>query len=418
MKKTSVLIIGCGASGMIAGIMAARSGAAVTILERQNKAGRKLLSTGNGRCNFTNLNQEMEHYHSNNPGFYESVLKQFSAQDTIQFMKGIGVLSKNRSFFGEDGYMYPYSDQAKSVVDNLRSELEHLGVKIHYQVELKQPPYFRKKKNQFLVICNTGEYVSDRLILANGSIAAAKLGADDSGYMYAKSFGHRITPLKPSLVGICCEEQFLKEIAGIRITANLSLYQIDDSNNRDVIAESSGEIQLTNYGVSGIPTFQLSRYVEKSNQCLQIDFMPDYPTELLQTMLMMRKEQLYFKKTESFLIGLLPDLLATLLIRMNKLSGKTVQDLTYQQIFTLVNSIKNFTFVVKGTNSYDQAQVCSGGVDTREINPNTLESTLQSGLYIVGELLDVDGDCGGYNLQWAWASGAVAGMNVSRCVWL
>ena len=397
-----IAIIGGGASGLMAAITAATIGAQVTIIEHQKQIGKKLLSTGNGRCNFTNINQKPEYYHSENRAFPFAVYQKFPTQDTIAFFSKLGILSKNRN-----GYMYPHSDQATAVLAALQMEIKRLGIDVLTETKCFE---IIPQENGFQIRTSNGVIEANKVILATGSKAAPVTGSDGSGYELAKKLGHQMTPIVPSLVQLRCAEPFYKKLAGIRINGKVELYL-----NEVLVAADTGEIQLTNYGISGIPVFQISRFAalglnEKQTVTAKLDFMPDFTTSQLEVFLANRIEKRPMKKPEEFLIGVFPQKLANVFIQLSGLSKhQSVQQFSSNDIDILIKLIKSFTTVIAATNSFEQAQVCAGGVDTKEVSIDTLESLIQSGLYFAGELLDVDGLCGGYNLQWAWSSGYLAG---------
>jgi len=437
---TKVAIIGGGAAGMIAAITAARQGCKVTIIEKQNKLGRKILSTGNGRCNFTNEVQEPFCYRSSNPDFPFVVYKKFPFEQTMEFFKELGVYPKSRK-----GYIYPHSDQASAVIDTMMIELKRLKVEILLNAyceritlegdkNVNRPNQVlgngkdkidsRRKFSIFLSTTgDTGTKINknpiqaDKVILTTGGKAAPKLGSDGSGYALAESFGHHLVPLLPSLVQLKCEEPFYKHLAGIRIDGRVSIHV-----NGQKIACDTGELQLTNYGISGIPVFQVSgivaREFAKGNEVIgRLNFMPHLSLEELELLLDQRIANNPEKLMREFLIGLLPKKLSEMIIQLCGINpGEKVSHvMTYDSMMLkrLAMQIANFETKIIKTNSFEQAQVCQGGVDTREIYPDTMESLLIPGLYFAGEILDVDGICGGYNLQWAWSSGAVAGWSLT-----
>ena len=373
-------VIGGGASGMMAAITAAEAGARVILLEHKDRIGKKILSTGNGRCNFTNIHQEPICYHSEDPLFPWRVVSRFGARDAVSFFLQLGVYSKNRN-----GYLYPNSDQASAVLDALRMELRRLSVEIRTETHCSE---IIPGKKGFRIHTDKGTVSADRVILCAGSRAAPSTGSDGSGYDLAKRLGHRMVPVLPALVQLKCGESFFKQIAGVRANGTVSIWA-----DGECLARDTGEIQLTGYGISGIPVFQVSRYTaqalyEKKAVAAELDFMPDFTKEQMQAFLKARG-----------LSG----------ITRTKCAGK----FTEEEIHKLCCLIKCFRVTVSGTNSFDQAQVCRGGIDTTEVDPETLESRLVPGLYFAGEILDVDGMCGGYNLQWAWSSGYVAGRNAA-----
>ena len=406
--KNQIIIIGGGASGLMAGIAAAREGAEVTILEHMDRVGKKLLSTGNGRCNMTNLSLRAEYYRCSQKQFPMKVLDRFSVWDTLTFFDEIGIVTRNRN-----GYIYPNSEQASSVLDTLRLEAEHVGVRTVVNCRIQK--ITKDTKRQFLVETDGGAFRGGRLILAAGSKAAPATGSDGSGYEYAKSFGHRIITPLPALVQLRCEGKFFKQLAGVRCEAVVKL-KCDDK----ILAADEGELQLTDYGISGIPTFQISRFAsvaihEGRKVSAVIDFFPSKSIKDTRQFLHQRAEAMAYRSCGDFLTGVLNKKLALVLLRLSGISAEEqVSRIKPTSLERLANHMKQFETAVTATNSFEQAQVCCGGVDTREVRPETMESRLTPGLYLVGELLDVDGICGGYNLQWAWSTGAIAGRCAGR----
>ena len=402
----TVAVIGGGASGMMAAVTAASGGAHVILLEHKDRIGKKILSTGNGRCNFTNTHQEPICYHSEDPLFPWKVIEKFNAQAVISFFLQLGVYSKNRN-----GYIYPNSDQASAVLDAFRMELDRLKVEIRTGIECRE---IRPGKKGFTILTDQEPVRADRVILCAGSKAAPATGSDGSGYDLAKKLGHRILPVLPALTALKCEEKFFKSIAGVRANGSVSIW-----SDGECIAKDTGEIQLTDYGISGIPVFQVSRYAsqllyEKKETDAVLDFMPDFTKAQTNAFLRARAQTRPDKSAEMFLIGLFHKKLCDLWIRLSKIPRqRKAGELTADEIACLTDLIKDFRVRIRETNSYDKAQVCCGGIDTREVDPGTLESVYVPGLYFAGEILDVDGMCGGYNLTFAWASGYVAGQAAS-----
>lgn len=402
----TVAVIGGGASGMMAAVTAASEGARVILLEHKDRIGKKILSTGNGRCNFTNIHQEPICYHSEDSMFPWEVVEKFNAQAVISFFLQLGVYSKNRN-----GYIYPNSDQASAVLDAFRMELDRLKVEIRTGVECRE---IRPGKKGFTILTDQEPVRADRVILCAGSKAAPTTGSDGSGYDLAKKLGHRILPVLPALTALKCEEKFFKSIAGVRANGSVSIW-----SGGECIAKDTGEIQLTDYGISGIPVFQVSRYAskllyEKKETDAVLDFMPDFTKAQTDAFLRARAKTRPDKSAEMFLIGLFHKKLCDLWIRLSEIPRqRKAEELNSDEIARLTDLIKEFRVRVRETNPYDKAQVCCGGVDTREVDPETLESVYVPGVYFAGEILDVDGMCGGYNLTFAWASGYVAGKAAS-----
>ena len=400
MRK--VAVIGGGAAGMMAAVTAASDGARVILLEHKDRIGKKILSTGNGRCNFTNTHQEPLCYHSEDPLFPWGIIEKFDARKAISFFLQLGVYSKNRN-----GYIYPNSDQASAVLDAFRMELDRLHVDIRTDIHIRD---INSGKKGFSIHTDKGNIHADRVILCTGSKAASVTGSDGSGYDLAKRLGHRLIPVLPALVQLRCEGNFFKAVAGVRVNGRVSIW-----SEGDCIAKDTGEIQLTDYGISGIPVFQVSRYAskllyEKKEVKAVLDFMPDFTEEQTRAFLSARAKMRPEKPADMFLIGLFHKKLSDLWIKLARIPrDQKAGTFTEDEIIRLVRLVKHFEVPVKATNSYEQAQVCCGGIDTAEVDSGTLESRYVPGLYFAGEILDVDGMCGGYNLQWAWASGYTAG---------
>lgn len=393
MEKKKVCIVGGGAAGMIAAIMAARNHAAVTILEHNEKTGKKLLATGNGRCNLTNEKQEKMCYHSEHPELLWDILQNFPFEQTLDFFEKIGIypVSKN-------GYFYPSSMQASSVQEVLEMEARFLKVKIKCKEHVKEIKVSDTKENpRFSVVTETWQYPADAVILACGSQASEIDGADGSGYTLAKQLGLKVINPLPALVPLKGKGNYFSKWAGTRIYGKIYL----QSQNK-IVQTEEGELQLTDYGISGIPVFQLSGLAAKLLQhqhsvTLMIDFLPDVTPKELEELLLKRKELCPYKTTKELCIGLFPKKLIEVLV-----DKKT-------DLSTLAEKIKKFSMEIVGTKPFSNAQVCQGGVSLEEISPKTMECKKIPGLYLAGELLDADGICGGYNLQWAWSSGACAG---------
>lgn len=409
-----VLIIGAGASGMMAAIQAARAGAEVTVLEHMDRVGKKILSTGNGRCNLTNRYQDETCYRCGQAGFVREVLRQFSVEDTLDFFKGLGILPKDRN-----GYIYPNSDQASSVLDVLRMEMDHLEIEVLLNCRVTDIQKTGKSENPgFSVQTNMGEIRAERLILAAGSKAAPVTGSDGSGYELARLLGHKIVTPLPALVQLRCREKHYKQLAGIRTDAKITLMG-GKEENWAVLAQEQGELQLTDYGISGIPTFQVSRYASIALHKGQkvkavIDFLPQMEEWEAEKMLKLRCRQMNYKTAEEWMTGLLNRKLGLVLLKLSGISPQqNMARVTGLQWKELMKNLKSYETVIEGTNPFENAQVCCGGVDVAEVTAAAMESRKVPGLYFAGEILDVDGICGGYNLQWAWSSGAAAGRHAA-----
>jgi predicted Rossmann fold flavoprotein len=386
MKK--VVIIGGGASGMMAAIQAARTGAAVTLLEHNEKPGKKILATGNGRCNLTNLVQEPSRYRSSQPDFPWKIITQYPLEDTLAFFSELGIYTKNRN-----GWVYPYSDQAAGVAQVLELEARHQKVKIKTTEEVTD---ILREDGQYLVKTATWQYPCDSVIISCGSSASNVEGSSTTGYELAEKLGHTVVKPLPSLCGIRGKDNYYAKWAGSRMDGRITL-EIDG----ETVGEEQGEILFTEYGISGIGVFQLSRYAVRGTDegkiaTYHLDLMPQLTKEELVKLLLDRQQAGSYKNPQELLIGLLPRKMIDVLVKK-----------TYEPE-KIAERLKDWQVPVKGAYALQQAQICSGGVDPRELTEQ-LESRLHPGIYFTGEVIDVDGPCGGYNLQWAWSSGAVAG---------
>lgn len=402
-----IIVIGAGASGLMAAITAARAGAKVTLLEKGKKPGRKLAVTGNGKCNLTNIHMDETCFRGEDPDFVLSALTQLRVSDTIRFFSELGIYTKNR-----DGGIYPHSEQAAQVVQILMEEASHQKVKCKFQTDIIG---IEKKEDRFLVHTDGWTYEADACILATGSPAAPDTGADGSGYAYAKSFGHKIRPLYPVLTGLKAEKSVFPKLAGLRCEGRITVF----ADEKELYSDA-GELQFTTYGVSGIPAFQVSHYAVKAWEAgkkvnLKVNVLPEFDAESLEFYLTARAEKNGHKSAGSFLTGLFHQKLIDVLLADAKIQPNTkVEQFTQNQIKALTHSILELSGEMTGHLDFSHAQVCTGGVSTDEIYAGTMESRLVKGLHFAGEMVDIDGACGGYNLQWAWSSGYVAGMHAAQ----
>lgn len=411
--KRKIIIIGGGASGLVAAICGAREGAGVTIVEHMDRVGKKILSTGNGRCNMTNLDMRPECYHCGQPAFPMKVLEGFTVEQTLEFFRELGIETRSRG-----GYIYPGSDQASAVLDVLRREVERLGVVVLTGCEVREVSAVegcRPRDTRFVVKTSQGDLTADAVILAAGSKAAPNTGSDGSGYELAKGLGHKVVRPLPALVQLRCQGRHYKQLAGIRTEAHLSLYA-----DGSLLAEDKGELQLTDYGLSGIPTFQISRFAARAldigqKVTVRVDFLPSWPEHEAFERLRERAARLGYKTAEEMMVGLLNRKLAAVLLQAAGIDpSQPAGGLRSRQLSRLLEQLKSYQALVMSVNPFANAQVCCGGVDTWQVDPATMESRCRPSLYLAGEILDVDGICGGYNLQFAWSSGAVAGRNAAR----
>ncbi len=398
-----VIVIGGGASGLMAAIAAAGQGAEAAILEKNRQVGKKLLVTGNGRCNFSNRNQNLTNYRSDAPAFVKAALEAFSLEDTLAFFRKLGILVKERN-----GYLYPLSGQAASVLDALRLEAERLQVKLRCNTQVQSVDV--AADGRFQVHTEGWDYEADAVILACGSMAAPGTGATGDGYRFAQSFGHRVVKPLPALTGLYAAEKDCGKLAGVRFEAEVTLHVQGQGKIREY-----GEVQFTDYGLSGIPVFQVSRYAARATE-------EGRPCKVTLALLPDRKEQEVKRLLRELadtdgrvgaavLLGVFPDKLCRVLLARAGISEKkSGKDWTEEEISRLSHGIGNMTFHIARVRGMEQAQVCTGGIPLRELKGVSMESSKQPGLYLTGELLDVDGACGGYNLQWAWTSGYLAGV--------
>ena len=432
-KCWDVIVVGAGAAGLMAAIQAAREGAKVLVLEHIERPGKKLLMTGNGKCNFTNevlfhfTNSQDEtaceqYYHGTCPAFVLPAIKKFDINSTLNFFDELGVL-----FVKRRGGYYPRCGQASAILSAMLMECGRLGISIECEIGIRSIQKAEnicknegnsgtKKDTGFVIETKTGTYNTRCCVLATGGKSFKKSGSDGSGFLYVERIGHKIQDLVPALVPLQSDLAFFKKVAGIRAEISAKLYI---ENTRYGI--ESGELQLTDYGISGICIFQLSSLASralsrKKKVKVEIDFLPEYTDEQFLALLLERVHRVYAKnKTmEQILVGLFAEKLGVALLEEAGIAKDLMSfELSKKQANRLVQLCKHFEVPITATRSFEQAQVTAGGVDTSEVFSETMESKLIPGLYFAGEMLDVDGICGGFNLQWAWSSGAVAGQHAA-----
>lgn len=400
------IIIGAGASGLISAIYAAKNSCEVIILEKNDMSAKKILITGNGRCNYYNEDQNINHYHSENNELVKDIITKENTDEIMKFFNKIGIVPKIK-----DGYYYPYSNQATSIKEALLTEAKIKGVKIFVGENVTK---IYKNNNKFVIETENNTYNADKVILATGSKAYPKTGSDGSGYFIASSFGHKITNIYPSLSQLKGEESYFKNWSGVRADVKVSLLE-----NNKIIKEEKGEIQLTNNGVSGICIFNLSGLASKGlmegkKEEILINFMPWLNSySEASNYLEERNKKLKNRTIEQFLEGFLNYKLIHVILKLSKINKDDFwNELNLEKKKKLIKNLISFTIKITKISSFDESQVCKGGVSLEEINVKTMESKLEKSLYIIGELLDVDGDCGGYNLTFAWISGMLAGKNI------
>ena len=398
-----MIIIGAGAAGLCAAITSARAGHTVTLLEQNNKIGKKILVSGNGKCNIDNKYINTNRFHSQNPSFIDEVLSDYHFEAVEKFFTSIGL----ELVEGKEGKMFPMSLQASSVVELLEYEDKRAGVQILCDCAVTS---IAKDANTFTLETVQGTKTCEKLLLASGSPAAPQLGGSNSGYTFATKMGHTLIPRHPSLVQLCSEEAWVKACAGVKVAGLAKLYA-----NGEYITEKKGDLLFTNYGISGLAILDLSREVSTRlanfDYCaLNLDLMPELSKEKLTNLLLNRISEGSEKALNLWLQGIMNKKLIPIIVEQSKCKVKTEKELNRKEVGKLVYSIKNLKLSINDTKGFQGAEVATGGINTTEINPETMESKLIPSLFFAGEILDVDGDRGGFNFHFAW----VTGMRVAR----
>ena len=404
--KAEIAVIGGGASGMMAAITARKSGKGVIILERKDRILKKVLITGNGRCNITNVNADISNYFGKNISSVENILNSFNPQDTMDFFNGLGIVCNEEN----RGKVYPLSGQASSVVDALRFEAERLGIKIETEFYVRK---IEKDGFKFKIYSEDRKKIeAGRVIIAAGGQSYPELGSNGSGFELAKELGHSVTRLSPSIVQLKTEKHQLKGLQGIKTDAAVTAY-----GDNKKICTYDGELLFTDYGISGNVVFNISFVMPLyKNVEFEIDFMEKFDYNELYEMLKERKKMMSHLTMENYFNGMINKKLGQFLSKMSGIEklSKPVKDLNDSEIRKLCTVLKKYRIKILDTTGFKNAQVTAGGVSLNEVNTETLESKIVKGLYFSGEVLDVYGECGGFNLQWAWASGYIAGKNSAK----
>ena len=392
-------IIGAGASGMAAALAAAENeNVQVVLFERQTRVGRKLAATGNGRCNLTNLSANLQGYHGENPEFVLPALQRYDVAATLDWFHDLGLYTVAE----DSGRVYPYSDQANSVVDILRFALDKPNIRLLSGFEVQKA---RKVDGVFRVQSDDEVVCCDKLIIACGGLAGSRLGGSTAGYRLLREFGHKCTKLRPALVQLKSSWGGCASLKGVR--ANCCAQILCDGR---LHSESMGELQFVDYGLSGPVIFEVSRDAcfGKGNWICRMDFVPSMDMQILRAELMRRRNTGW--NAEELLTGILHNRLGRVLTQSVGIKGTwKIADLRDDEIDAVCAAVKGFEAALLETMGMDAAQVTAGGIITADFDPETMESRLVQGLYACGEVLDIDGDCGGFNLQWAWSSGRSAG---------
>jgi len=404
----SIAVIGGGASGMMAALTAARLGADVTLYEHNNAVGKKILASGNGRCNIINTTASSEDYFGENPYFVQYALKQLPFETFEKFCHSIGLILDSK----DDGRCYPLSNEAKSVVSVFKNSCINSGVKIQTEIHIDS---ISKNDNDFVIHSNIGKHRYDKVLIATGSEAAPQLGATTDGYGFASSFGHYIVPTYPSLVQLHLSSNFHQRMSGIKTVAEVHLYingKKEDSVN--------GDILFANYGISGLAILDISQkaslaLLNHERVDISLNLLPRYNRQSLISLLEKLSQSIPEYSTETFLSSILPSKIAHSLLKSCDLDPiQPVSSLSSKSFKKIAHTIQDWRFEVTDTHGFKHAEVSGGGVSTSQINPKTMESTLVKGLYFAGEVLDIVGRRGGFNFHFAWASGMLAGKEMAK----
>ena len=413
-----VAVIGGGASGMVAAIRLSQGGCEVSIFEHMPRMGKKILVTGSGKCNISNTDMDIKHFHGGSEQVINAVLGSCTPEKTKSFFENLGLYYKDRN-----GYLYPYSEQASAVVDVLRFAIRDLGIEVYTDTDIRNiikcdASESRENRESFMIETSGGRFYFDRVIVSCGSNVSRNTGSDGSGYAIAKSLGHTVIRPLPALTFLTCEEDFYPSVAGIRTKASVTMFAKKRNENAyELLSTEEGELQLTKTGISGIAVFNLSYLAIKSldGGCTVkavIDFLPGVSEEETRELIQKRIEAQPDRDAEEMFIGLFAKALGICICKRCCIELRTkCRDISGGDIDRLINRIKHFETYIKGYGDFEHAQVAQGGVSLDEVT-NNLESRLAGGLYFTGEILDVNGDCGGYNLQWAASSAMCAAEHI------
>lgn len=397
-----IVIIGGGVSGVVSAIKSFNGRNRITILERNDKCLKKLLLTGNGRCNYFNDDTSISNYHSMREDLLDKVINSDNMSRVLDFYNELGIIPKIKN-----GYYYPFSNQASTVRDALMFEVMKLGISIKYNYLVEK---IKRSNNKFII---NDSIVCDKVIIATGSCSYPKTGSDGMGYDFLRKFGHNIIKPLPALVQLNSDFKYCRELSGIRSDVILSLYEDDE-----FISSSVGEVQLTDYGISGICTFNLSHFVTRGldvgkKEVIKVNFLPfikDNYMEWFNTYSNKHND----KNIYMLLCNILNYKLVKVILKVCSIDNETYyNELDYNSRSLLIDNLTNFKFNIVSTKDFNFSQVCNGGVSLDEVNLSTFESLIVDGLYITGEVLDINGNCGGYNLICAVISGILVGDDLS-----
>ena len=407
MKK--IVIVGAGASGVVCAIKAKNSNNEVILLEKNSEPLKKILVTGNGRCNYFNDDQNIKHYHSDDDSLIDEIINDDNTKLVKEFFDSIGVVPKIKG-----GYYYPYSNQAVAIKSVLMQELNKKGIKLITDFNVKE---IRKENNKFIIKSHDSEVIADSIVISTGSKAAPKTGSSGDGYLFASNFNHTIVDVLPGLTQLKANENYFKLWSGIRCDAKVSLYE-DDMFIKDEV----GEIQLIDYGVSGIVIFNLSSFISRGlnknkKEEIVIDFLPVLNLKSsyeLRKWIDERVKKIGNKRLSELFDGVLNyKLVSAILKKINFKGDRYYNSLSEEEKNVLSENIHSLKIKIDGVNSFEKSQVCSGGVKLSELNLKTFESKIVDNLYFIGEVVDIDGDCGGYNLTFAFLSGIKVGESLN-----
>lgn len=397
-----IVIIGGGVSGIVSAIKSFNGRNRITILERNDKCLKKLLLSGNGRCNYFNDDTSISNYHSMREDLLDKVINSNNMSRVLDFYNELGIIPKIKN-----GYYYPFSNQASTVRDALMFEVMKLGISIKYNYLVEK---IERSNNKFII---NDSIVCDKVIIATGSCSYPKTGSDGMGYDFLRKFGHNIIKPLPALVQLNSDFKYCRELSGIRSDVILSLYEDDE-----FISSSVGEVQLTDYGISGICTFNLSHFVTRGldvgkKEVIKVNFLPfikDNYMEWFNTYSNKHND----KNIYMLLCNILNYKLVKVILKVCSIDNEIYyNELDYNSRSLLIDNLTNFKFNIVSTKDFNFSQVCNGGVSLDEVNLSTFESLIVDGLYITGEVLDINGNCGGYNLICAVISGILVGDDLS-----
>ena len=414
-NKFDAIIIGGGAAGMMAAIVATRKGKNILIVEKNQKLGKKILVTGNGRCNISNENVTKDlsrpiHYFGTEPKFVLNALNQFGVYETKQFFRELGIELKEE----DNGRLFPVSNQAQAVVDVLEYEMKNLEIKTA-KPNVPKVIKYDEKAELFEIVLTDGRHVfAPKLVISTGGKSHEKLGTSGDGYRYAEQFGHTITPLFPAHVPVLVKSPLCHSLQGVKVEVNIKAY----ANNK-VFTENHGTIMFAHFGLSAPAILEISRdiaeqtLIKQNPVAVEVNFLPQINKDQLDQYLIERWKQSPNKSLGFSLVGLLPYKVFPAILETEGIdSSQKVSEVTKKTRNRISRLLQSYRFDINGIRGFDDAHFTAGGVSVKEVHPETLASKKQQGLYFCGEILDIDGECGGYNLQWAWSSGYIVGKNL------